>query len=110
MSPGSLVTIFGDNLSGCISVADTPVRSICQTEVLINSNPVLLYYISSTQIVVHLPANLSPNQAFEVVVRRTEENSSDPVMVPAAAVRWVAPAMYFYRTTDASNRAWMLQP
>ena len=110
LSPGARVTIFGENMAECTAVADPPVRSICSTEVLVNSNPVPIFYVSPSEILIQLPAALPVNQAAEVMVRRREENNSDQVMVEAAAIQAVAPALYFYRLTGETNRrAFMMQ-
>lgn len=75
LAPGSLVTIFGSNLStGAGEVASTvPLpREIAGTEVRLGDRPLPLLYVGENQINAQVPYDLPLNTQHQLIVRRTD--------------------------------------
>ncbi len=98
ISPGSLVSLFGSNLSPIASSASaTPLpMSIADTSVSINNVPAPLLYESSGQINVQVPWEVAAGPATVVV--RTRGAKSAPVQITVHAA---APGLF----TDAAGNA-----
>ena len=98
LAPGSVVTIFGDQLADCTerSTAFPLPSSLCNAGVTFNGQPGLLLYASPNQLNVLLPSSLLPDQNLQVIVSRLGV-ASDPVTVAGMAMAPVAPAVYAFQ-------------
>jgi uncharacterized protein (TIGR03437 family) len=92
VAPGSLVSIFGSNLSSTMANSGTVPLSttLSGVSVTFNSTPVPIQSVSSGQISVQLPWGLGLANS-QVVVTRDDGTASAPVSVPVVAG---APAIY----------------
>ncbi len=92
VAPGSLVSIFGSNLSSSMATSDTVPLSttLGGVSVTFNSTPVPIQSVSSGQVSVQLPWGLGLT-ASQVVVTRDDGTASAPVSVAVVAG---APAIY----------------
>jgi len=91
VAPGSLVSIFGTNLAGSLSIASTiPLSTTLGdvTSVTFNDIPAALYYVGSLQINAQLPWDVLPagttSGTATIVVTRAS-GSSAPQSVPIVA-------------------------
>ena len=115
IAPGGIVTIYGENLSLCTEgavVLPLPT-SLCGTSATFNGIPAPLFYSGWAggdpdsgydQLNVVLPAAVSPDGDAQLVVT-SGFAPSDPVLIPASAIKLVAPAMYAYALEDQVPRA-----
>jgi uncharacterized protein (TIGR03437 family) len=86
VAPGSLATIFGSGLAAGLSSANSiPLSTTLSdvTSVTINGMPAPLMFVSSSQIGVQIPWELTPGPA-NVIVNRTS-SSSQPMAVQVSA-------------------------
>ncbi len=92
VAPGSLVSIFGTNLSSSMAASGTVPLSatLSGVSVTFNSTPVPLQFVSSGQVNVQLPWGLGLTTT-QVVVMRDDGTASAAVSVPVVAG---APAIY----------------
>jgi uncharacterized protein (TIGR03437 family) len=87
IAPGSLVTLYGANLSERttgLNALPLPVESE-GTEVLLDGQALPILFASPGQINAQLPFSLPTNAALQVVVRKREQISVPEVFVVAAA-------------------------
>lgn len=115
IAPGGIVTIYGENLSLCTEgAAALPLpASLCGTSATFNGIPAPLFYSGWAggdpdsgydQLNVVLPAAVPPDRDVQLVVT-SGFAPSDPVLIPASAIKPVAPAMYAYALEDQAPRA-----
>ena len=97
VAPGGLVKLTGTSLSNCAQVtATSPLKTdFCGGAVTFNGAPAPFYYADLEQVNVVVPERVEPERDLTIVVSR-DGVPSDPVVVPASAVRDVAPAIYGY--------------
>ena len=96
ISPGSLASIFGNNLAAAVASArQIPLPTdLAGTSVTVNGTPAPLLYVSPTQINFQVPSSLesSPfNYTQASVVITTAAGSSAPVEVP---VYYTSPSLF----------------
>jgi IPT/TIG domain. len=92
IAPGSLVTIFGNNLATSeITATSIPLPAVLGgTSVLVDGVSAPLLYVSPNQINLQLPSSLPFNQAAQVTVV-TSSGSSAP-----AQVQFIYESLTFY--------------
>ncbi len=98
VAPGSLITIFGIELSsGASGASAVPLpTSLLDTAVTVAGKPMPLTYVSATQINAQLPYDTP--LGMQAVVVKSDGASSSPIMVDVAAV---APGVFQF----GANRA-----
>jgi len=88
MAPGSLISVFGQNLTSGSTLqfasAPLPVK-LAGTMVLVNGAPVPLLYASPTQVNAQLPFNLAQGEANIAVATVDRAGPPQPVRIEAAA-------------------------
>jgi uncharacterized protein (TIGR03437 family) len=85
VAPGSLVTLFGQQLADPNSSGSSPGTSIGNTEVRLNDVPLTLLYASDGQINAQLPYDIPVNTELQLIVRHGGAQSVPlPVTVAAA--------------------------
>lgn len=80
ISPGSLITIFGQNLTlGSTSAADprNPPFKLAGTTLTLNGNAVPLLYASPTQVNAYVPLDLTPDDSDGKLAVTAELSNSD---------------------------------
>jgi uncharacterized protein (TIGR03437 family) len=103
IAPGSLISIFGNQLASTLAVADSLTLSTRLGDVdsvTINGLPAPLQFVSATQINAQTPWGVIPGQANVVVTRGGV--ASQPV---AAQVTTYSPNIYFFNQGAAPPRA-----
>jgi uncharacterized protein (TIGR03437 family) len=96
LAPGSLISIFGQNLaSRTLSASSLPLpTSLAGTTVEIrddrqapfgNSHPARLLFVSETQINAMIPYEVPANRHYQIIVRRSGNSASEVIPVAAAA-------------------------
>lgn len=113
VSPGSFVTLLGNNLANCYQAATAfPFpESLCDTSVAFGGTKAPLLYASPGQLNVLLPDSVLPGTDTPVVVKRGEaEDEQVTVTLPAASVVTAAPAIFTYQLSDGKPRAVMQNP
>ena len=113
VSPGSFVTLLGNNLANCYqSAADFPFpESLCDTSVAFGGTKAPLLYASPGQLNVLMPDGVRPGSDTPVVVKRGDaEDEQVTVTLPAASVVTAAPAIFTYQLSDGINRAVLQNP
>lgn len=83
IAAGSIVTLFGSNLSyATVQAQVTPLpTSLAQTSVTFNGVPAPLYYVSQGQINVQVPFTIAPGLAEVQVTRGTTSTQTQAVSV-----------------------------
>jgi uncharacterized protein (TIGR03437 family) len=111
ISPGSIVSIFGQDLANCEASASAPplATTLCDAVVTFNGTAAYLFYANTTQINAQLPSSIQPGQPVTVVVSRAG-TASDPVVVPGTDVGATSPAMATYTLDGSVFRAVLQTP
>ena len=92
LAPGSLVSIYGSNLSGSVASAAAPYGTLLAgTQVFFGRMPAPLQYASSGQINAVVPWESMPSLLSQQVRVQSGDQLSDPVSVDLAAAQ---PAIY----------------
>ena len=104
VAPGSIVSIFGQNLASTVQVG--PVNPLSQTiagvTVTVNDLILPLMFVSPQQINAELPSSLAPgNYTLQI------QNAGQPNITGTFTVARNAPGL-FYQTTDSVNYAMAL--
>ena len=99
VSPGSIVTIFGTQLTTGVAYATdvkTPPTTLGGVSVTIGASSAALFYVSPTQINYLVPAGLQPG-----IAQVTVELNDEVIAQGALTINEVAPSLF---TADASGK------
>ncbi len=113
VSPGSFVTMLGNNLANCYqSATEFPFpESICDTTVEYGGNKAPLLYASPGQINALMPDSVQVGMQTQVVVKRgSGADEKVTAIIPAASIVNAAPAIFTYQLSDKKIRAVMQNP
>ena len=103
VAPGSVISVFGQNLAGdTYQASSTPLPTMLgATSVTVSGVPVPLIYVGASQINAQLPSSISPGQASLIV--SVGGLASDPVPFTVAST---APGIF----TGSQNQATIVNP
>jgi uncharacterized protein (TIGR03437 family) len=103
LAPGAIVSIFGENLAGCVAQASSlPLPAeLCGAALTVNGRRMPLYAALPGQINAQLPVSLAPGQPFDVRVE-ADGQASNVLRVDGSAVGEVAPAIAAYTIAGSS--------
>lgn len=99
IAPGSLITIYGTNLSAITAAADYPLPfALAGTSVSINGGSVPLLFVSPAQINAQVPYEITPGAATLLIQCKGQSSAAVTfavaaklqVLSPAAAMRWLS--------------------
>jgi len=113
VSPGSFITVFGNNLANCYQSAATfPFpESLCNTTVSFGGYKAPIIYASPGQLNVLLPDAIKPGLDVPVVVKRgNAEDEQVTTALPSASIVTAAPAIFTYQLSDGTPRAVIQNP